>query len=713
MKNIKSLRIISALLIIFVSFTSMSITIFSQNAKFENNNDTESTTLTEEEIDLNKNLSNEPVAIPIQELFKDETVTKCEYLYNLDESNDFIYVEFANNGYAVFAKETMEMMEYSPFGSLPYYGGNVKKYYAGPINYLQKFGNKFINITNGEQIEVASHEATVISSLVKNQIKSKTEYRTNISNTQLSTELNVLFNNQSQTSNITSNMSSPGINADSLISASMNTGKFIANYRYFLANPTRGENSIGGSYGNNNSGTCGAVAAQLLLSFNNYYNYRKLIDDKYLNGFDDNLNDVADYEKNPNYCDDPMSMTSYTTGTRSEDNGENSYYNKVIDAIMIPYTNFSIIQQIYYGMQDLLNEKLDSDEYFIDYELGTALGLGTIASTAIKSQINSGRPLIICMSELLGGINHFVVAYGYQNYTYPDGSGTYEGYVVDFGWTGGGVKNYTWVNSAWCNGYLSLKINHEHTYVPTGSIGDTGRNRYLCLNCSHRTDGAIVMFESDKYFEVTLNNLSQNGYNYKDIYLNFKTSGYKTIQTFGTKDTVLYLYNSDYERIHYDDDSGYNTNALISFNADANKSYILRVKYYNNSTSGAVKIAVTPALFGATYENIYSQTYVPETLGFNAELNSTFVFTFTPPTTGTYKIQTNYTGNTLIDTCLYVVDPCSTQRSGYYYDNSSAGNYQALLELNLIANRPYLIIVSTYDISTMSGPISVTFTQTP
>jgi hypothetical protein len=68
----------------------------------------------------------------LQSAFENIPIRSCEYVYNLDESADYIYVEFESGGYALFANETMEMMEYSLQESLPYQT-NSKKYYAGSI----------------------------------------------------------------------------------------------------------------------------------------------------------------------------------------------------------------------------------------------------------------------------------------------------------------------------------------------------------------------------------------------------------------------------------------------------------------------------------------------------------------------------------------------------------------------------------------------------
>ena len=55
-------------------------------------------------------------------------------------------------------------------------------------------------------------------------------------------------------------------------------------------------------------------------------------------------------------------------------------------------------------------------------------------SNNVIAEIDSGRPIIISMIESLGGPSHAVVAYGYQNYTYPGTEISYLGYITHFGW---------------------------------------------------------------------------------------------------------------------------------------------------------------------------------------------------------------------------------------------------------------------------------------
>lgn len=100
-------------------------------------------------------------------IFGDKQIKSSEYLYNYDDSSDFIYVDFEDYGYAVFFKTTMELMEYSPYGSLPYDNSNEKRYYGGPANYIQKDGEQFKNIVTGESILISTSEAKNFSSQMR------------------------------------------------------------------------------------------------------------------------------------------------------------------------------------------------------------------------------------------------------------------------------------------------------------------------------------------------------------------------------------------------------------------------------------------------------------------------------------------------------------------------------------------------------------------
>lgn len=244
----------------------------------------------------------------IEPIFGDRVISSCEYIYNLDDSADYIYVEFENGGYAIYAKQTMEMLEYSLKDRLPYTDSDASKYYAGPTNYFHKNdNNQFFDVLTGNKIEILETEIDSLANQIRVSIVNEnvTEYVVSILSLLGEEITNKIYENNSPSKTSTK----PDIDTGSLIAASTTSGYLIPNYEYFTSNPTIGNNFEGGSYGNGNSGTCGPVAAQLLLGYNNYFNDRRIIDDRFLNGYDDSSNTITNPERNPNHCTDPMSMT--------------------------------------------------------------------------------------------------------------------------------------------------------------------------------------------------------------------------------------------------------------------------------------------------------------------------------------------------------------------------------------------------------------------
>lgn len=71
-------------------------------------------------------------------IYVDKAIKNCEYLYNFDDTADYIYAEYLDGGYAIFLKQTMELMEYSARGKLGYLDRIQRKYYGGPGSYLLK-----------------------------------------------------------------------------------------------------------------------------------------------------------------------------------------------------------------------------------------------------------------------------------------------------------------------------------------------------------------------------------------------------------------------------------------------------------------------------------------------------------------------------------------------------------------------------------------------
>lgn len=97
------------------------------------------------------------------QIFGNKKIKSIEYLYGFNESPDFVHVDFDDYGYAVYFKETMELMEYSPVGSLSYENSDARKYYAGPSNYYNKKDNYFTNIITGNRLNISNSDVAMYS----------------------------------------------------------------------------------------------------------------------------------------------------------------------------------------------------------------------------------------------------------------------------------------------------------------------------------------------------------------------------------------------------------------------------------------------------------------------------------------------------------------------------------------------------------------------
>ena len=626
----------------------------------------------------------------LEDIIVDADIETCEYLYSLDESPDYLYVELNNNGYAVFLSSTLELLEYSPTGRINFPVSASSKYYCGPGYYLIKANeNKYENIITGKETIISEEAALEYSDNIR-QMLTQSGKASNIYSIDGFDSVQAQIDEQNNEKNDAPSLS----DNPHITNLDIGSGTYIDNFMYFLSDP---------QHGSNTSGTCGAVAAQLLLSYHNYYSDRRIIANNYLNG-----NSTTEREKNPNYCSNPMSMTKYTLGTRGikEDGSDDSdsYFAKVVSEI---HANAAILT-VKNGIKDLLDE--NDIDYSIGWHTGFFFGAFPVSPDGIITEIDNGRPVIVGMSASLGGSDHWLVAYGYHDYTYPGTSETYSGYITHYGWGSGDIN--VWINSSWCDSYIELNINHNHNYdTYVGTFGSGGGVEYKCSICGHRTDKVINIADNTRYTERVI---SLEPYTFKDYYLKFSVVGNKVIQTFGTKDTRLYLYDSDMNLLEQDDDDGYSLNALISYNFAANTTYILRVKFYAGSNSGDIRLAVIPTYHHDNYESAYGP-YKLTTVSWSLSNDRVALFRYKFDSAGTVTFTMSSSTNT--DTYLYVIDPASTSMMTKYtgsnpgasnlYDDDSGSGLQAMLTKSVQANKEYLVIISFYNPHTMSGSFSI------
>ena len=396
-------------------------------------------------------------------------------------------------------------------------------------------------------------------------------------------------------------------------------------------------------------------------------------------------------------------MTQKTLGTRGyyEDGYDdpNSYFHYIVSKVP---QNASTIQ-VKNAFNSILSERNNDISGTIDYSVEERSGGAyAVNSNYVEPIIKSGKPLIILMQESLGGINHYVVAYGYDHYEYADSQGKYFGYITHFGWNWDEVtfdengkaegKTYlnVWINSMWCKWYLSLNINHLHRYYQH-------QNEYRCSLCKHRTDASIYMGLDDRYYEITAN-IPQNDYAYKDFYVVFSHEGQKLFQTFGKKSVKMSLYDSQYNLlVHDEQNNGYGLNPFFYYNVSADVVYYLRIALKSETDSGRVKIGVTPA--SEVYDNYAAidnlTTDSSCTLTYSPTRFTTKVLTFTAQSAGKYTFETHYVGE-FAATCLYLVDPASPNECDFDCD-SGEEELQGYLRRTLAPNKKYFIVVSLYN----------------
>ena len=183
--------------------------------------------------------------------------------------------------------------------------------------------------------------------------------------------------------------------------------------------------------------------------------------------------------------------------------------------------------------------------------------------------------------------------------------------------------------------------------------------------------------------------------------ITFKRSGLKLIQTLGDTDTKIYLYNPENKLLKADDNSGYNNNAFININLEANVVYRIKIIGSNKDVSGYSRLLITEFdgfttnLNGIDKFTDLSSVEVSDT-GFVTENDQYYskMFRFIPPIDGNYMIQLFSSFNNY----LYLLDPTSTDEFVEdidYNDDNGYGN--AEIRRNLKANIPYVVIISQYN----------------
>lgn len=186
---------------------------------------------------------------------------------------------------------------------------------------------------------------------------------------------------------------------------------------------------------------------------------------------------------------------------------------------------------------------------------------------------------------------------------------------------------------------------------------------------------------------------------WKTHYVRFGTAGTKVIQTFGTKNTKMEVYNGSGSLIASNDNSGYSNNALVTITANAGERYSIKVRFNSFLTIGNFKVGIISAPSLSNYDNLPVISPSATSVTVSAPAGVSCLYTFKNSVTGSRTIYTASAGSSA-DTYLYVIDPRSNSliTSADYDDDSGSGTFSSITK-TFTSGIPYLVIASKYTLS--------------
>ncbi len=401
------------------------------------------------------------------------------YLKGVDGQEDYILSQCATGGYAIFEKESMELIEYSDTDFSPYTDIESEGYYLGPSNYYFEKEGKIQNINTGKSFE--KENLSYIANDLKERFEIDREKREELLQAEreelLQTEQGEMISEYSLQETVDQN---PGPTGDRIIDADdyvVEMRNYIPNYQFFVENE---------GFGDNQNGTCVTVATQLLLSYNNWANDGRIITEQQIDG--NEVFFLNGREQNRNIPYSPQMIGTTSSDFKFDD--ETSFY-EILKGYINPLDwsddenrpeNADEIQvgatmsDAYNGINQYLTKyaPVAKTNITMDYSLTDIVQLNG-AVTKLTNEINAGRPAIgsIYVYTLnedgtysKGG--HAVLVYGTQTITFSGQN--LNGFIAHFGWhhvlrDGSVVREFTniWFNSSWVKGYLTFQTSHVHS----------------------------------------------------------------------------------------------------------------------------------------------------------------------------------------------------------------------------------------------------------
>lgn len=495
----------------------------------------------------------------------------AEYLQGLDGEQDYILVECDTGGYAIFDRESMEIIEYSDTDSSPYIQAETPCY-GGPINYFDKKGDELKDIKTGKKLQ--KQTAKEIAKEIKTKIKEDRKKRKEKQKEKTAqTAEDEIQNDLSAGSGPT------GMEEKTADEFQVYSRKYISKYQFFEENDDHGDNV---------DGTCVSVAVQLLLAYNNWANDGRIIPANPKAGEEFLLSSREAYKDRPN-----SSEWKATTYEDDKDDDKITFYER-IKSYINPYArtpdemstkeedpenNGATMYGAYLGINAYF------EEYAQDIREDVAMGYCTALSDLqkdhviqkLQSEINNDRPAI-------GGIErytakedgtykksgHAIVVHGCQTIQY--GEEKIDGFIAHYGWKKKGAWNY-WVNSDWFDGYLTFKTYHEHTDIvfPTDNADIYG-HVLECSTCHRTTVTEEHNWEEAEYIQMSMDHSDYDWNHYRACYC-----GYKEIEKHNLKS---YVAPWDEDKHVVQCDCGYNYTEYHYYKNSSNCFYCGQTKNY-------------------------------------------------------------------------------------------------------------------------------------
>lgn len=216
-----------------------------------------------------------------------------------------------------------------------------------------------------------------------------------------------------------------------------------------------------------------------------------------------------------------------------------------------------------------------------------------------------------------------------------------------------------------------------------------------------------ISISNSRYFEKDIAIAPGTVYTFN---ITFDFSGTKLLQTFGSTDVVMSLYESDGTTlIETDDDDGYGRNSLIYRYLMSGTQYVLKLRVFGNSSGGLTRLCIAP-IYGAQadtatnmneFENFVNlNTY--HNWGWGSYLATRYskMITWTVPENGTYCLSLTSD----FDNYLFVVDPSSPYSNVLNVDyNDDTNGRNASITNYYSSGKTYAIFYCQYNPSNEIG----------